>query len=87
LCLEPGRKIPVANTEDEGAEHVRSLTPNRARGIGRAARKRILAESTNAHRAVDSESALDETSDRTAYGVDRDAFGTYPVELIHSGGG
>jgi spore maturation protein CgeB len=87
LFLEPGPEILVAQGAGGVVEHVRSLTPDRAREIGRAARKRILAESTYAHRAIELESALRETSDRTAYGADRDAFGTYPVELVHSGSG
>ena len=84
LFLEPGRERPVAKNTGEGTEHIRSRSPNRRRRTGRAARERILAEST---RAIELESVLDETNDRTAYGADRDAFGTYPVELVHCGRG
>jgi spore maturation protein CgeB len=34
------------------AEHLRALTPERARAIGEAARRRILAEHTYSHRAA-----------------------------------
>src|SRR5690606_13538566 len=58
LFLEPGREVLVAKSGDEVAEHVRSLDPERARSIGRAARARVLAEHTYARRAEEVERAL-----------------------------
>ena len=42
----PGREILVARDGAEVAEHVRSLTPERARAVGAAALKRVLADHT-----------------------------------------
>jgi spore maturation protein CgeB len=56
--LEPGREVLVANDGVEVAALVRELTPERARSIGRAARRHILAEHTYAHRAVQFEAVL-----------------------------
>jgi spore maturation protein CgeB len=49
--VEPGREVLVAASGDEVAELVDELTPARAREIGAAARARVLAEHTYAHRA------------------------------------
>jgi spore maturation protein CgeB len=51
LFLEPGREVLVAGDGAETAEHIRTLTPGRARDIGCAAMRRILDEHTYAHRA------------------------------------
>jgi spore maturation protein CgeB len=50
--FEPGREILVTKTGEEVAEHVRSLTPNRARAIGQAALAHVRAEHTYDHRAA-----------------------------------
>jgi spore maturation protein CgeB len=52
------REVLVAHHGADVAEHVRGLTPERARQIGDAARRRVLAEHTYAHRAVEVEKAL-----------------------------
>ena len=52
LFLEPGREVLVAGDGAEVAEHVRSLDRHRARAIGEAARRRVLAEHTYAQRAI-----------------------------------
>jgi spore maturation protein CgeB len=49
--FEPGEEILVAHSGDEVAEHVRSLTADEARAIGRAALKRVLTRHTYDHRA------------------------------------
>ena len=49
--LEPGREVLVARSGDEVVELVEALTPARAREIGIAARRRVLAEHTYARRA------------------------------------
>jgi spore maturation protein CgeB len=49
--LEPAREVLVAGSGEEVAELVRSLTPHRARTIGAAARRRVLAEHTYERRA------------------------------------
>jgi spore maturation protein CgeB len=56
--LEPGREVLVAYDGAEVAEHVRALTPDRARAIGAAARRRVCAEHTYSHRARELESVL-----------------------------
>ena len=42
--LEPGVEVLVAEDGDQVAEHVRTLDSNRARRIGEAARRRVLAD-------------------------------------------
>ena len=56
--LEPGREILVASSGEEVAEHVRSLDAARARRIGEAALRRVLADHTYARRALQVEAAL-----------------------------
>jgi spore maturation protein CgeB len=51
LFLEPGREVLVASDGAEVAELLNALTPARAREIAEAARRRILAAHTYAHRA------------------------------------
>jgi spore maturation protein CgeB len=58
LFLEPDREILLARNGAEVAEHVRRLTPERARAIGSAAFKRVLAEHTYAHRVRQLEALL-----------------------------
>jgi spore maturation protein CgeB len=58
LFLDPGRECLVARSGDEVAEHVRELTPGRARHIGQEALRRILSEHTYDHRAAQVESLL-----------------------------
>jgi spore maturation protein CgeB len=50
LFLEPGREVLVARDGSEVAEHLRRLSPERARSIGAAAMQRVLAEHTYHHR-------------------------------------
>jgi spore maturation protein CgeB len=57
--LEPGREVLVAENGDEVAAHIESLTPKRAREIGQAAYRRVLAEHTYAHRAAQVEVVLE----------------------------
>jgi spore maturation protein CgeB len=56
--LEPEREVLVARSGNEVAEHVRTLTPERARSIGEAGLRRVLAEHTYAHRAAQLEALL-----------------------------
>jgi spore maturation protein CgeB len=56
--LEPEHEILVAQNGIEVAEQVRTLTLDRAYSIGQAARKRVLAEHTYAHRAAQLEQFL-----------------------------
>ncbi len=51
LFLDPGEEVLVAADGDAVAAHLASLTEERARAIGTAARRRILARHTYAHRA------------------------------------
>lgn len=50
--LEPGTEVLVARDGAEVAEHVAALTRERARAIGQAALRRVLAEHTYDNRAV-----------------------------------
>jgi spore maturation protein CgeB len=58
LFLEPDREVLVASDGLEVAAYVQSLTRAHAAAIGRAARARILAEHTYAHRAAQVEALL-----------------------------
>ena len=58
MFLEPDWEVLVAADGDEVAERLRGLTLEDARRIGRAAKRRILAEHTYAHRAAQIESIL-----------------------------
>ncbi len=49
--FEPGREILLARTCQEALRHVRGVDDERRRQIGEAARRRVLAEHTAAHRA------------------------------------
>lgn len=59
LFLEPERELLVAANGEEVAEHLRQLTPERARQIGEAARRRVLGAHTYAHRAHQLERILE----------------------------
>lgn len=58
MFLEPETEVLVARSSEEVVGYLRSLTPERARAIGEAAQKRVLAEHTYAHRAAEVEVAL-----------------------------
>jgi len=60
LFLEPDSEILVARDGRDVAEHVRSLTPERAREIGAGALRRVLAEHTYAHRGAQVDAVLRE---------------------------
>jgi spore maturation protein CgeB len=57
--LDPGREILVAASGEEVAAHLDRLDKNTARKIGQAARKRVLAAHTYAHRAAQVEWVLE----------------------------
>jgi spore maturation protein CgeB len=59
LFLEPGSEVLVASDGEAVAEHLRSLTSDRARAIGNAAYRRIIGEHTYGHRVVQLEALLD----------------------------
>jgi spore maturation protein CgeB len=59
LFLEPERDCLVAHDGLEVVEHLRHLTPERARRLGQAAWQRIRAEHTYTHRAAQVEALLD----------------------------
>jgi spore maturation protein CgeB len=56
--LEPGREVLVAANGDEVAAHLGALDPARARDIGSAALRRLLAEHTYTHRVRQLEALL-----------------------------
>jgi len=52
LFLKPDEEVLVARDGQDVADHVAALTPERARAIGEAALRRILAEHSYAHRGA-----------------------------------
>jgi spore maturation protein CgeB len=58
IFLEPDTEILVAEDGNDVARHLESLTPQRAAQIGLAARRRVLAAHTYAHRALQVEEVL-----------------------------
>ena len=58
LFLKPEAEVLVARDGKDVAEHVRALTPERARAIGEAALQRVLAEHTYAHRGAQVDALL-----------------------------
>jgi spore maturation protein CgeB len=56
--LEPEKEVLVAHDGSEVAEHVKSLTPERARELGQAAKRRVLAQHTYDHRAEEVDRVL-----------------------------
>jgi spore maturation protein CgeB len=58
LFLEPGREVLVADSGGAVAAHVAALDPARARDMGEAARRRVCAEHTYDHRAMQLEALL-----------------------------
>jgi spore maturation protein CgeB len=55
----PGTEVLVAHDGAEVAAQVRALDPQRARAIGQAAHRRVLAEHTYAHRAAQFDAVLE----------------------------
>ncbi|WP_297509943.1 glycosyltransferase [uncultured Caulobacter sp.] len=58
LFLAPNEEVLVARDGQDVAEHLRALTPERARAIGQAARQRVLAEHTYARRGAEVDQLL-----------------------------
>ena len=58
MFFAPGTEVLVAASGDEVAQHVRALDAARARAIGQAAYRRVLAEHTYAHRAAQLDEVL-----------------------------
>ena len=59
LFLEPGREVLVARDGHDVAEAVAAVSAETASAIGQAARRRVLAQHTYAHRAAQLEALLD----------------------------
>ncbi|HEX2547603.1 MAG TPA: glycosyltransferase [Ramlibacter sp.] len=59
VFFEPEKEVLVASSGDEVAQHVRTLTAERARSVGQAAYRRVLAEHTYAHRAAQLDTVLE----------------------------
>jgi spore maturation protein CgeB len=79
LFLEPGREILVACDGEEVARHLESLTPQRARELGEAARQRILASHTYRHRVEQLELLL-ESGEASAHSVANKRRAGEPLE-------
>lgn len=67
--LEPGEEVLVAEDGNQVAEHLLRLEPRRARALGAAAKRRVLAEHTYAHRAVAVEAVLQGRTPKPAQAV------------------
>ncbi|MDB5359530.1 MAG: hypothetical protein JWO51_827 [Rhodospirillales bacterium] len=68
LFLKPDEEVLVARDGRDVADHMRSLTPERARAIGAAARRRVLSEHTYARRGAEVDALL-RAAARTARSV------------------
>ncbi len=64
LFLTPGTEVLVAKDGADVAAHLNTLTPARARAIGNAARRRVLADHTYAQRATILDRLLRDTARR-----------------------
>ena len=62
LFLAPGEEVLVARDGQDVADHLTGLTPQRARAIGDAARRRVLAGHTYAGRAGEVDALLRQTA-------------------------
>ena len=60
LFLRPDEEVLVARDAADVVEHIRTLTPERARAIGEAARRRVLAEHTYTLRGAQVDGILKE---------------------------
>jgi spore maturation protein CgeB len=60
LFLKEGEEVLVARDGKDVADHIETLTPERARAIGDAARTRILAEHTYTRRGAEVDAILRE---------------------------
>jgi spore maturation protein CgeB len=58
LFLKPDAEVLVARDGKDVMEHVRTLTPERASAVGKAALNRVLAEHTYAHRGAEVDALL-----------------------------
>jgi len=58
LFLKPDEEVLVARDGQDVVEHVRTLTPERARAVGEAALRRVLTEHTYAHRGAEVDALL-----------------------------
>lgn len=67
--LEPGEEVLVAHDAAGVAAHLEALDPGRARAIGGAALRRVLAGHTYAHRAAQLEALLEGTGFATRQAV------------------
>ena len=56
--LEPDKEVLIANSGEDVAAYLQQLTPERARSVGQAAMRRVLAQHTYAHRAEQVEQVL-----------------------------
>jgi spore maturation protein CgeB len=59
LFLEPGEEVLVGHDGEEVVDHLLGLTPAKARAVGEAAYRRVLAKHTYAHRAATVEAILE----------------------------
>ncbi|HKY45298.1 MAG TPA: glycosyltransferase, partial [Pyrinomonadaceae bacterium] len=60
--LTPNHEVLVAHNADDVVQHLRALTDERAKQIGNAAQKRVLAEHTYQHRALQLQALLNGAS-------------------------
>jgi spore maturation protein CgeB len=78
LFLAPGEEVLVARDGQDVAEHVASSDAERAREIGEAARRRVLAEHTYERRATEVDALLRRAFEPSAKGAWHDA----PLKIV-----
>jgi spore maturation protein CgeB len=78
--LAIGKEILVARSPQESLTHMRELSEAERRNIGEAARKRVLARHTAAHRAAELEQYVTEAQNRPKSRALRVSLSTYGNE-------
>jgi spore maturation protein CgeB len=78
--LTPGKEILVARSAEESLTYLRRLSESERRNIGAAARKRVLARHTAAHRASELEQYVIEAQNRPKSRPVRVSLSTYGTE-------
>jgi spore maturation protein CgeB len=74
LFLKPDEEVLVARDGQDVADHVAALTPERARAIGEAALRRVLAEHSYAHRGAEVDALLREAARKRREAAPRPAL-------------
>ena len=85
LFLKPDEEVLVARDGADVAEHIRALTPERARAIGEAARRRVLAEHTYTLRGAQVDAILRRKRRGSSEGAPHEAYRPRPQPVLFLG--